>query len=73
MGDSAPAMPGCLHAIVVEIGDVKAPNARTVETKREAEQPPPGQASKHDYGPDLSATKAAARTRPECNGVALPG
>ena len=38
--------------IAVEMGDVEAPNLRTVEAKRKTKRPPQGQAIEHRRGPD---------------------
>jgi len=51
--DSAPAMLRYPQlAFVVEMGDIEAPNPRTVEAKRKAEWPPQGLATEHSHGPD---------------------
>jgi hypothetical protein len=44
--------PARLAALAVEMGDIEAPNLRTVEAKRKDKWPPQGQATEQKYGPD---------------------
>jgi hypothetical protein len=50
--ESALAMLGCPQLAFAEMGDVEAPNPRTVEAKRKAKWPPRRQATEHKRGPD---------------------
>jgi hypothetical protein len=72
--ESAPAMLGCPQLVfAVEMGDIEAPNPRTVEAKRKAKWPPRGQATEHKHGPDQPPREVLYRCVLKNTGTCKPG